>query len=96
MQLLVSRNIVFQQDNAPIHMAHKVTQWFKEKNITIMNWPASSPDLNHIENVWKLMKDNIQKHKNFLRTIDELKAALKEEWSNFDMSLLRAVVESMP
>jgi len=58
MQSLVSRNIVFQQDNAP-------TQWFKEKNVTIMDWPASSPDLNPIENVWKLMKDNIQKHKNF-------------------------------
>ena len=42
------------------------------------------------------MKDNIQKHKNFLRTIDELKTALKEEWSDFDTSLLRAVVESMP
>ena len=51
MQSLVSRNIVFQQDNAPIHTAHKVTQWFKEKNVTIMDWLASSPDFNPIENV---------------------------------------------
>jgi transposase len=92
----IGKNMVFQHDNAPIHTAHKVTQWFQKKNIIIMDWPACSPDLNPIENVWKLMKDNIQKRENFPRTVDELKIALKEEWSNFDPSLLKRVVDSMP
>jgi transposase len=96
LQPIAGRNLVFQHDNAPIHTAQKVTKWFKKKNITIMDWPASSPDLNPIENVWKLMKDNIQKRENFPRTVNELKTALKEEWSNFDTSLLRKVVDSMP
>lgn len=54
-----------------------------------MDWPASSPDLNPIENVWKLLKDNIQKRENFPRTVDELKASLREEWSKFNVSVLR-------
>ena len=93
---LVASNPVFQQDNAPIHNARVTKKWFKDKNIEIMDWPASSPDLNPIENVWKIMKDNIQKRENFPRTVKELKIALKEEWSNFDMSVLRRVVDSMP
>ena len=93
---LLASNPIFQQDNAPIHNAKVTKKWFKERNIEIMDWPASSPDLNPIENVWKLMKDNIQKHENFPRTVNELKIALKEEWSDFDMSVLRRVADSMP
>ena len=41
------------------------------------------------------MKDNIQKRENFPKTVEEFKAALKEE-STFDASTLQAVVDSMP
>jgi len=68
----------------------------RQKKIDKMNWPANSPDLNPIENIWKLLKDNIQKQKNFPKTVDELKTALSEEWSKFDVSILRKVVDSMP
>jgi len=93
---LVGQNLVFQQNNAPIHTAQKVTKWFKEKKIETMDWPACSPDLNPIENIWKLLKDNVQKRENSPRIVDELKVALKEEWSKFDTSILKAVVDSMP
>jgi transposase len=93
---LVGPNMVFQQDNAPIHTAKSVKKWFAIEKIEIMDWPANSPDLNPIENIWKLLKDNVQKQKNFPRTIDELKIALNQAWSEFDVSTLREVVDSMP
>lgn len=93
---LSSPHLIFQQDNAPIHTAKIVTKWFEEKNIETINWPANSPDLNPIENIWRLLKDNIQKHESFPRTVTELKATLIEEWSRFDVSILREVVDSMP
>ena len=42
---------VFMQDNAPIHKAHKVTEFFAEMGIEVMAWPPYSPDLNPIENL---------------------------------------------
>jgi hypothetical protein len=36
-RLLLDSHPIFQHDNAPIH---KVSDWFKSKNINYMNWPS--------------------------------------------------------
>ncbi|RHZ89009.1 hypothetical protein Glove_19g429 [Diversispora epigaea] len=36
----------------------------------------------------RILKNNIQKQKNFPRNLDELKNALKGEWSKFDVAIL--------
>jgi transposase len=53
----------FMQDNAPIHTARIVTNWLRnftqENGMILLDWPPYSPDLNPIENIWKLLKDGI-------------------------------------
>lgn len=40
-------------DNSPVHNAHTVNKWFQEHpEVTRISWPARSPDLNPIENLW--------------------------------------------
>lgn len=43
-------------DNAPIHTARNVQKWLSERNIKTIEWPAYSPDLNPIENLWSRME----------------------------------------
>src|SRR5258706_5840313 len=43
-------DLIFMQDNAPIHTAGLVTEWFQNHEIETCDWPPYSPDLNPIEN----------------------------------------------
>lgn len=44
--------VIFQQDNAPIHTAVSTKKWFQDFGIELLPWPALTPDLNPIENLW--------------------------------------------
>ena len=41
--------LIFQQDLAPAHTAKSIKTWFNDRGITVLDWPANSPDLNPIE-----------------------------------------------
>ena len=48
---LDTNNAIFQQDNAAIHTFKITKDWFKAKNIEVLDWPTKYPDLNPIENL---------------------------------------------
>jgi hypothetical protein len=59
--IILEYNSIFIQDNAPIYKAHKVTEFFAEIGIEVMAWPPYLPDLNPIENLWKILKAEIDR-----------------------------------
>lgn len=89
------------QDGAPAHAARRTMEDLDRRGIRILDWPPYSPDLNPIENVWKLMKDHIQE---FFPDVDgvarvsagRLQQAIEEAWSLITSDELDHLVRSMP
>ncbi|RYG93749.1 hypothetical protein EON65_58455 [archaeon] len=42
---------IFQQDNAAVHTAHGVADFFYTHQMQVLDWPAHSPDLDIIEHM---------------------------------------------
>lgn len=62
----------FQDDNAPVHRARIIEEYKRDNNINCLTWPAQSPDLNVIENIWLRIKRELQNTARNIRTPDEL------------------------
>lgn len=90
---------IFQQDNAPIHVSRESREWFSAKQIPLLAWPACSPDLNPIENLWAIMARRVYGTAADQRTFNnalELKIRIKEVWNELEDDMLQTLVESMP
>lgn len=90
---LNSRNIIFQQDNAPCHKSNATMKWMAKNKIQLLDWPAQSPDLNPIEHLWSILKTKIQQHN--ITSKESLKLALKKEWNMISPEQCRQLVATM-
>lgn len=87
---------IFQHDNASVHAAKDTKAFLESNTIPTLPWPAISPDLNPIENLWSILSSRVFAHGCQFDTVSQLKAAIDREWSTIDESILRNLIESMP
>ena len=90
------KKFVFQQDNASIHTSNETEAWFEAKKIEQVWWPARSPDLNPIENIWGIILRHIYADQKQYNSVAELKVVVLECWEDMESKVLENLVESMP
>ena len=97
-------DLVFQQDNTPIHKAGSVMQFFEKYNIDLLTHPPYLLDLNPIENVWVLLKRQLLiDYPNIVNTPEgsptvktRFTQVLPRVWDNIPQKHFEALWKSMP
>lgn len=100
---IMDDDAIYMHDGASIHTAHIIRDWLRDHMITIMNWPAYSPDLNPIENLWSILKNQIyiyypelREAPNTEQTKEELIDAAQHVWELIGDQILVKLANSMP
>ena len=68
----------FLQDGAPCHKAKTIMNWLAQRKWSVVDWPGNSLDLNHIENLWNWMKNQLKD--SHCSNLDELQNEIKILW----------------
>jgi transposase len=86
---------VFQQDNASIHVSHATKAFLEEHEISLLSWPALSPDLNPIENVWGCLVRKVYANGRQFSSAAELKNEILRQWEAIEPELIAKLIASM-
>jgi transposase len=87
---------IFQEDNAPCHKSGAANRWKEENDVQVLPWPAQSPDLNPIENLWQDLKRRLRLNNFKSKNKQELFHLLQEEWFNTNPKTINKLIDSMP
>jgi transposase len=83
-------------DNDPKHRSITVSSYLNRNNINYFSkedWPANSPDLNPMDNVWSMLANAINKHPP--RNLEQLETRLRIEWTNLSQEHIANTIDSM-
>lgn len=76
---------LFQQETAKPHSAHLTAAWLQSKRLQVLDWPACSPDMSPIENVWHSLKCKTHQQRD-----------MSMGWDRIPLSKLKQLVSSLP
>ena len=69
---------IFQQDGASAHRARKTMKWLHDNDIQVLDWPALSPDLNPMENIWGWVVRKLYANGKQYNNVEELWKAIQD------------------
>ena len=95
----LEQGLVLMEDRAPVHRSKIAKEWKTEKGLEVLDWPAQSPDLNPIENLWMIMKRRVQAQaskQGRFKNMDDHKACLQKIWDELQSKDWDRLIASMP
>ena len=88
-------DLIFQQDNARPHVAALTLEVFGNSEIRLLNWPALSPDLNPVENMWAIISRDVYLGHPPYDSLDELWAAITRAAAPIPQEMIDNLIRSM-
>ena len=87
--------LFFMQDNARPHTSKETMKYIKDNadgygGVTLLPWPAHSPDLNPIELLWAIVQERLMQEQP--KDMEELKDKLQDIWNNVSVDLCRKLI----
>lgn len=89
---MIDDQTMFQQDNAKCHVSR---DWFSEQGLNVMEWPAVSPDLNPIENLWVYIQRKVYADAVSFTDKRALKKLIMEVWETLPKEIITNLIGSM-
>jgi len=77
-----------------VHGAAATQEWLNTHVRWLKPWPANSPDLNPIENVWGMLTRQVESRNP--KSVEEYSSALDDAWAEMDQAKIRNLIDSMP
>ncbi|GFU61079.1 transposable element Tc3 transposase [Trichonephila clavipes] len=87
---------LFLVDNGRPRHENIVDECLQSEDITRMAWPAYSPDMNPIENVWDMLGRRIEVWQTPPTCLPELWRTFLDEWCNTTQDQIDNLILSMP
>lgn len=88
---------LFQQDNTQMNTTKAVKYWIRTNNVSSLDFPPKSPDINIIENVWGHLGSILYKDNRRFGSINELKSAVANVWEKeLDQTFIQGLYATLP
>ena len=96
--LFPNGDAIYQANNACVHIAHIVQDWFSENEdeVSRLPWPPQSPDINIIEPLWSVLESNLRARYPPPSSLTELANVLQEEWYKIPLQIIQDLYLSIP
>lgn len=90
------KNWKMMHDNCRIHTSKETKEWLNKNKIDVIDWPANSPDMNPIEDLWGILVRKVFENARQYYTIADLKKSVEKCWNEIASNQLHQLIDSMP